>query len=95
MAKMPKHNMPAPDQAQDALRPTPPRRRFRWSLVLVPIICILAAWILNHVQPALTWQEILDRVHIQGQERVRMSRLVALGLICVGAVMIKRIWVSD
>jgi hypothetical protein len=59
------------------------------------MICVLAVWILNHVQPALTWEEILDRFHIQGQERVCMSRLVALGLICIGAVVIKRIWVSD
>ncbi len=70
-------------------------RRFNWALVLVPAVWILMVWIPNHTQPALNWEEILDRFHIQGDERVRMSRLVALGVICVGAVVIKRIWVSN
>jgi len=70
-------------------------RRFNWGLLLVPAVWILAVWILNHVQPALTWEEILDRFHIQGQERVRMSRLIALSLVCIGAVVIKRIWVTN
>ena len=70
-------------------------RRFNWGLVLVPGVWILMAWTLNRVQPALTWSEILDRWHIQGEERIRMTRLVALGVLAVGAVFIRRIWVAD
>ena len=70
-------------------------RRFNWGLVLVPMVWILAVWVLNHVQPALNWEEILDRFRIQGEERVRMTRLVALGIACLGAVVIERIWVSN
>lgn len=68
-------------------------RRFRWSLLLVPAVCILAVWILNHVQPALGWEEIFDRCDIHGEERIRISRLVALGILCIGTVVIKAIWV--
>jgi len=70
-------------------------RRFNWGLVLVPGVWILMVWVLNHVRPAFTWEETLDRFHIQGIERVRMSRLMALSVICLGAVSTRRIWASD
>jgi len=95
MAKSPTDYQPPIAQAKSNPPAARPIRRFRWSLVLVPGVCILMAWILSHVQPSLTWEEILARFHIEGEERVRMSRLVALGLICIGAVVVKRIWVSD
>jgi len=95
MAKSPMDNPPHTGEAKSNPQPPRPTRRFRWSLVLVPGICLLAVWISNHVQPAITWQEILDRFHVQDQDREGMSRLVALGLTCIGAVVIKRIWVAD
>jgi hypothetical protein len=70
-------------------------RRFRWSLLLVPAVCILAVWVLNHAQPALGWEEIFDRCDIHGEERIRISRLVALGILCIGTVVIKAIWVRE
>jgi hypothetical protein len=93
MAKTMAHREPAPDGTQSGSRPANPRRRFNWALV--PAVWILTVWTLNHVQPALTWSEILDRWHIQGEERIRMTRLVALGVLTVGAVLIRRIWVAD
>jgi ferric-dicitrate binding protein FerR (iron transport regulator) len=95
VAKTTTHHKPPSDEPKSVSRPSSPKRRFRWSLVLVPGVCILAVWILNHVQPAITWEQILDRFQVQGQERQRMSRLVALGLICIGAVWVKRIWGGD
>jgi len=68
-------------------------RRFNWALVLVPGAWLLMTWVLNHVQPALGWEEIFDRCDIHGEERIRMSRLVALGILCIGTVVIKAIWV--
>lgn len=95
MAKSPTDYQPPIAQAKSNPPAARPIRRFRWSLVLVPGVCILAVWVLNHLQPAFRWEDLLDRFHIQGQERIRMSRLVGLGLICIGAVVVKRIWVSN
>jgi len=95
MAKSPVDYQPPADEAKSTSRPSRPRRRFRWSLVLLPGACVVAVWVLNHVDPAITWAEMLDRFHVQDQERQRMSRLVALGLICIGGVWIKRIWGGD
>jgi len=95
MAKTTAHREPPPDGTQSGSRSANPRRRFNWALVLVPAVWILTVWTLNRVEPALTWAEILDRWHIQGEERIRMTRLVALGVLAVGAVLIRRIWVAD
>ena len=66
--------------------------RFRWGFVLIPMICLSAAWIINHVNPAFTWRDLLDLLPVS---RRHYSRLAILGLTLIGFLSIKRILQND
>ena len=83
--------LPAPP----AHPPRPPRRRstFRWSILWVPVACLLAAWFLAGVEPALTWDDVMDLLDVQ--ERERFTKLALLGLLLVGVIAVLHILKGD
>jgi len=66
-----------------------PRPRFRWSIVLVPLALLFAAWVLGNSRPAGTWHEIMECLHVRNAERY--TRLACLGVLVVCIVLVVRI----
>lgn len=63
--------------------------RFRWSIVLVPLALLFAAWVIGNVKPAGTWADVLDFLRVRHRERYSMLACSGLVVICV--VLIARI----
>jgi len=77
-----------PKQKRPIVRP-PRRRRFRWSLVLVPLAVLLAGWIAKSIRLGFSWGELLDSWGIVHRERYTL--LACLGIACVAVVAIVRV----
>jgi hypothetical protein len=71
----------------------PRQRRFRWALVLVPLACLFAAWVLNNIEPTLDWDNISNFLGVKN--RGRYSMLAALGLLLLGILFVIRIYRDD
>ena len=61
--------------------------KFCWNLVLIPLVCAIMAWILNHIKPAISWRDILDLLDVHDG---RYSKLAILGLVLISVVLVKR-----
>jgi hypothetical protein len=80
-------------QRPDVMMPPPqPKRRFRWSLIVVPGVVILAICLVNaagSALPAFSWDDFLGRLGI-----VRKDRFSAIALamcVCLAIVALARI----
>jgi hypothetical protein len=71
----------------------PRQRRFRWGLVLIPLVCLLAAYVLKHIEPTLEWDDISNFLGVKN--RGRYSMLAVLGLFLVGILAVIRIYRDD
>jgi hypothetical protein len=89
MAKRPNINRQTGRQPMVYLRPRKPRFRFRSSLVLVPLALLLAAWVLNRIDPAISWDNILFMLGVRNRQRASMLIVLALTLLAI--LLIKRI----
>ena len=67
----------------------PPKRRFRWGLVLAVIAIAAIAWITHNVKPSVRWEDVARVIGVQDHGRARM--LVCLGLVAVAICVIARI----
>jgi hypothetical protein len=92
MARVPANQGRHPPQPVETPQPHRPRPRLRWGIVLVPLVCVAAAWVLHHVEPVFTWGDVLDRLYVRPQH---YSRLAILGLTLIGVVAIKRVLQND
>ncbi len=63
--------------------------RFRWTVLLVPGVCLLVAWLLSHTQPAFEWGDVLARLQVR--HTGEYSRLAVLGLALIAIVAVLRI----
>jgi len=72
------------------MQPKPPRPRFRWWIVEVIAACLLGAWAVYTVEPAICWPQILYLLGVtrHGEE---YSKLTVLCLAMVGYLLIKRV----
>jgi hypothetical protein len=91
MAKTQDHQMRDSRRPAVSLPPPRPRHRLRASLVLVPMSLLLAAWVLNRVQPAMRWPDILQLLGVRDRQRFSMLAVLILTLAAIWFV--KRIWV--
>jgi hypothetical protein len=67
----------------------PPKRRFRWGLLLTLLVIVAIAWIARSVKPAVRWEDVAGSIGVHDQGRARM--LVCLGLVAVAICVIARI----
>lgn len=70
-------------RSQPSRQKTPPpapgqKLQFRWGWVLVPLAVLGMAYLLGHTQPAVTWEQIMDLLHVHNRERY--TRLLHLCL---------------
>ena len=70
-------------------RKQPERWRPKWFLLLVPAAILLGAYVISHIEPAGTWDDVMDALRIRNRERYTM--LMCLGLFIVGVVAIARV----
>ena len=70
-------------------RKQPERWRPKWSILLVPAALLLGAYVIAHIEPAFTWDDIMDACAIE--RRDRFSNLFVAGVVIVGIVSVARV----
>jgi len=70
-------------------RPRARRRRFRWFLVLAPLVVLGFMWIAQGIEPSLQWSQLLDLLGVKNRDRY--TRLFTLGCVATAFVAILRI----
>lgn len=71
---------------QIAEPPPPPRKlQFQWGWILVPLAVLGMAYLLGHTRPAVTWEHIMDLLHVHNRERYTMLLHLCLALTFVVA----------
>jgi len=71
-----------------------PRRRFRWWLVGVPLIVLIAMWFGQGISPAITWDEVVrDTLRLRHAERC--TELVTFAVILIAILLILRVLCAD
>jgi len=74
-------------EAPKAPQPAQPKPmlEFRLAWILVPAALLLAAYVLHHIRPVVTWAQIMDLLHVRNRERYTMLFHLCLGLTLVVA----------
>jgi len=57
--------------------------------LLLILVIGAAGWFINHAEPSVTWDEVMDALGVQNRDRY--SRLAVLGLVLVGIAVIARV----
>ena len=86
---MPPYPQPQQADAHTRRRRRPRRRRFRWFLLSIPIAILAANWIAQGIEPAFSWDDVLDALNVRDRSRVTM--LATLGVLVTAAVAIVRV----
>jgi len=60
------------------------RRRFNKAFLLVPAAVLILLWLIGGIEPAGTWDDVMDALNVQNRERYTM--LMCLCLVCVAVV---------
>lgn len=77
------------DAEQPPSQPPPPPSRFRVEWILVPVCLLLMAYILRHIQPVISWKQIMESLHLEHPERyTRLGHLCLVGILVVAAARI-------
>ena len=87
MAKAPNVNQNAQSQrtAQPPQRQQRDRYVFRISWLLV-LLCLLGMWyLLSHIQPALSWNAVMDFLNVKVRDRYSMLAVLCLSLVLIVA----------
>ena len=68
-----------------------PRKKwqFRWQFLLIPLALITAVWFLGRIDPAITWDEVMDALGVRNRERY--TQLAVMGIALIGVATIWRI----
>jgi hypothetical protein len=78
---------------REQMQPTHHRRdrpRYRWWILEIVFACILTSWAIHSVEPAFTWNDVLDFFGVV--HRREFSMLAVLCLLVIGFLLIKRIF---
>ena len=73
-------------------RPKPQRRRprpFRWYFLALPLLVFVAGWIAQGIQPACTWDEVMDQLDIR--DRAAFTQMAALGVLVTSGLALLRV----
>ena len=66
-----------------------PRYRLRIEWVLVPLCLLLMLYILSHIRPVISWQDVMNYLNVHNNERYTMlGHLCLIGILVVAAVKI-------
>jgi hypothetical protein len=65
------------------------KKTFRWELVAILIAIAVAAWLLDGVRVAFSWNDVLNWADIHN--RARFTRLCLLGLWLIGLIAVIRV----
>jgi hypothetical protein len=83
---------PAQHQQLQPPRPRPPKRRFRWWWITVPLACAVVAYLLSTaIPPRFDWEDVMRALHVPSRAFGRYTRLCVLGLTLVTIVAVLRI----
>ena len=74
-------------EAPKAPQPAQPKPmlEFRLAWILVPAALLLAAYVLHHIRPVVTWEQLMETWNIENTERYTMLFHLCLGLTLVVA----------
>ena len=92
MTRMPwnQQQNPTPAPWPEPPHREPPRWRCRWGILAVIAAIALAAFVMNHVEPNISWSEIMDAVRVPASSHTKYSRNVVLGMVIVGTLLVIR-----
>jgi len=90
MARIPDYQGQHRNRPRIFIRPRQPQKRFRWGLVLVPLACLFAAYVLKHIDPSVDWDDVTRFLGVRN--RRRYSMLAVLGLFLIGILVVIRIY---
>jgi hypothetical protein len=62
---------------------------FRWALLTVPLAILILAWLGRQIQPATTWDRVLDAMDVR--DGARCTQLTVLGVLICGVLLVLRI----
>jgi len=62
-----------------------PKRGFRMEWVLIPLALLGMAYVLRNTSSVVTWEQIMDLLHVKNRERYTMLFHLCLALTCVVA----------
>lgn len=65
------------------------RRKFRWFLLTIPLAVLAAQWLAQGLEPAFTWDDVLDALRVR--DRTKVTMLATLGVLVTAAVAIVRV----
>ena len=69
--------------------PSQTPKRFKWLLVLIPLVIIAGLWLSKGMEPAQTWDQFMTRIGIKNRERY--TELAVIGVLCVGVVAVIKV----
>lgn len=92
--------MPREPNRQRVVIPRPeamirrPRRRRKkwhphWEILWIALAVAACVWLVNSVEPGITWDEVMDWLNVRDRERY--SQLCVLGILLVAVCLVWRI----
>lgn len=80
----------SPSHHQGPAQPAPPevRSRFRIEWLLVPLCILGMLYVLYHIKPVISWEDILDYCNVDRDRYTMLGQLCLIGILVVGAVKI-------
>jgi hypothetical protein len=89
MTDTPQHNRGHPSEEVMETQRQEARTKFRLGWVVVPLALLGMIYLLRHTSPAVTWEHVMDLLHVHNRERYTM--LLHLCLALTGVVAAARI----
>jgi len=89
MAPLPPCMQKPPNLPKTPLSKPKVHSRFRWEIIAVPLVILGFGWLLGHIEPSFSFEELMDQLNVHHQGRYRA--LACLGIVVVAIVAVLRI----
>jgi len=89
MAQMP-NNQQVSQIPPDNPPPPSPKYRLRPGLIAIIAAAAVAAFVINHIKPTITWVGLMAWLGVPTQNQGRYSALCVLGIVIVAFLLIVR-----
>ncbi len=63
-----------------------PRTTVRWEVLLVILSILAAAWVVSRIEPAATWNEVMDILHVKHRGFYTQAACLAVLLLAIVAI---------